>query len=69
LSPLQSGFCPGHSTVTALLNITDDIYGILDQGYFVELVLLDFSKAFDSFDHLLLCWRAVMVFRLPLCLS
>jgi hypothetical protein len=38
----------------ALLNITDDIYGLLDQGYFVTLVLLDFSKAFDSIDHLLL---------------
>jgi hypothetical protein len=39
----------------ALLNITDDIYGMLDQKYFVALVLLDFSKAFDSIDHLLLC--------------
>jgi hypothetical protein len=55
LSLLQSGFRPGHSTVTALLNITDDIYGMLDQGYFVALVLLEFSKAFDSIDHLLLC--------------
>jgi hypothetical protein len=25
LSPIQSGFRPGHSAVTALLNITDDI--------------------------------------------
>jgi hypothetical protein len=55
LNPLQSRFRPGHSTVTALLHITDYIYGILDQGYFVALVLLDFSKAFDSIDHLLLC--------------
>jgi hypothetical protein len=28
---------------------------MLDQGYYVALVLLDFSKAFDSIDHLLLC--------------
>jgi hypothetical protein len=55
LVPLQSGFRPNHSTVTALLNITDNIYGMLDQGYFVTLLLLDFSKAFDSIDHLLLC--------------
>jgi hypothetical protein len=55
LSHLQSGFRPGHSTVVELLNITDDICGMLDQGYFVILVLLDFSKAFDSIDHLLLC--------------
>jgi hypothetical protein len=55
LSPLQSGFRPGHNTVMALLNITYDISGMLDQGYFVALVLLDFSKAFDSIDHLLLC--------------
>jgi hypothetical protein len=51
----MSGFRPGHSTVTALLNITDDINGMFDQVYFVALVLLDFSKAFDSIDHLLLC--------------
>jgi hypothetical protein len=31
------------------------IYGMLDQGYFVALMLLDFFKAFDSIDHLLLC--------------
>jgi hypothetical protein len=30
---------------------------VLDQGYFIALVLLDFSKAFDSIDHLLLCQK------------
>jgi hypothetical protein len=56
LSPLQSVLRPGHcTTVTAILNITDDIYGMLDQEYFVALVLLDFSKAFVSIDNLLLC--------------
>jgi hypothetical protein len=72
LSPLQSGFRPGHSTVTALLNITDDIYGMLDEGYFVALVLLDFSKAFLTVLIIYCCvgsWRAVLFFRLSLCLS
>jgi hypothetical protein len=44
LSLLQSGFRLGSSTFMALLNIPDDIYWMLDQGYLVGLVLLDFSK-------------------------
>jgi hypothetical protein len=52
LSPLQSGFrLVGYSTVTTLLIIIDDIYMMLDQRFFVALVLLDFSKAFDTVDH------------------
>jgi hypothetical protein len=69
LSPPQLGFRSGHSTVTALLNITDDIYGMLDQGYFVALVFLDFSKAVLIMYCCVGSWRAVMVFRLPLCFS
>jgi hypothetical protein len=55
LDVFQSGFRSGHSTVTALLNITDDIHGYLDRGLFVVLVLLDLTKAYDSVDHDLLC--------------
>jgi Reverse transcriptase (RNA-dependent DNA polymerase) len=44
----QSGFRTGHSTATALLCVTDDIYKNLDEGMFAMLVLLDFSKAFDT---------------------
>jgi ribonucleases P/MRP protein subunit RPP40 len=39
---------------------TDDIYGLVDQRFFVALGLLDFSKAFGTVDHTLLClklWR------------
>jgi Reverse transcriptase (RNA-dependent DNA polymerase) len=44
LDALQSGFRTGHSTTTALLCITDDIYKYLDGGMFVILVLLDFLR-------------------------
>lgn len=51
----QSGFRKGFSTTTALLNISDDIISALDKGSATALVLLDFSKAFDTLDHSLLC--------------
>lgn len=51
----QSGFRRQHSTTTALLNISDNIIGGLDQSLATALVLLDFSKAFDTVDHDLLC--------------
>jgi Reverse transcriptase (RNA-dependent DNA polymerase) len=54
LDTYQSGFRAGHSMATALLTITDDIYKDIDHGLFVILVLLDFSKAFDTVDHSLL---------------
>lgn len=50
LDPLQSGFRPGHSTVTALIRITDDICEGMDHGKLTILTLLDFSNAFNSVD-------------------
>lgn len=47
----QSGFRPQHSCTTALLHITDDILRANDEGKLTLLVLLDYSKAFDSIDH------------------
>nr|CAI5839292.1 unnamed protein product [Callosobruchus analis] len=54
ISEVQSRFRPLFSTTTALLSITDDIYKIVDGGNFVPLILLDYSKAFDTIDHDLL---------------
>lgn len=51
----QSGFRKGYCTATALANLTDDIFTSLDKGLVSVLVLLDFSKAFDTINHRLLC--------------
>lgn len=47
----QSGFRANHSCTSALMNITDDILAATDQNKMTALVLLDFSKAFDTIDH------------------
>ena len=51
---MQSGFRSGHSTCTALANVTDDIVSASDEGYGIMLVLLDFSRAFDCINIKLL---------------
>jgi hypothetical protein len=47
----QSGFRKRHSTPTALINVFDDILRALDKGMMTLLILLDFSKAFDTIIH------------------
>nr|CAI5819685.1 unnamed protein product [Callosobruchus analis] len=54
ISEVQSGFRPHFSTTTALLSITDDVYKIVDGGNFAYLILLDYSKVFDTTDDDLL---------------
>jgi retron-type reverse transcriptase len=51
LHRFQSGFREGHSTTTALAKIIDDFSSYVANGMVSLLVLLDFSKAFDSVDH------------------
>lgn len=55
LSEYQSGYRPGHSTKTAMIKICDDIGIVLDKGNKVIMILLDFSKAFDSISHSMVC--------------
>ena len=50
----QSGFRQNHSTVTALLGVTDDIRAAMDKICITLLALLDLSKAFDCVHHELL---------------
>ena len=51
LTPLQHDFIPGISSVTQLLSVLHDLGSSLDAGDEVEVIYLDFSKAFDSVPH------------------
>lgn len=50
----QSGFRAGRSTATALLDVIDDILAGQDVGEGAILVLLDYSRAFDTINISLL---------------
>ena len=54
---LQSAYRKHHSTESALLRVSNDIFRILDSQGEVILVLLDLSAAFDTIDHHLLLTR------------
>ena len=54
LDPNQSAYKKNHSTQTALLKLCEDIYDAIDDSEITLLVLLDFSKAFDTVNHKLL---------------
>ena len=54
LDNLQSAYKQSHSTITALLNVTDNIYEALENSELTFLVLLDYSKAFDCANHRLI---------------
>ena len=51
LDKLQSAYRVSHSTTTALLTVTDDIFKAIDESEIVLLTLLDYSKAFDTANH------------------
>ena len=47
-------FRPGHSCLSALLDVFDNIMHMLDSNSSVDMVYLDFSKAFDKVDNSIL---------------
>ena len=51
LSKKQHGFMKGRSTVTQLLNFFDDCVEQVSNGFVVDTVYFDFSKAFDTVPH------------------
>lgn len=54
LSPSQSGFRSNHSTTTALLKLTNDIFSSSGNNNLTGAIFIDLSKAFDLVDHYLL---------------
>ena len=51
---LQFGFLRGKSTTAQLLQVLQEIGEMLDTRIQIDLVYLDFAKAFDRVDHRLL---------------
>jgi len=51
----QSGFRVGRSCTTAIIEIVEDIREIMHTDNITFLLLLDYSKAFDTVNHEILC--------------
>lgn len=47
----QHGFIAGRSCVTQLLEFLEDVTEALDNGFEVDVIYLDFAKAFDKVPH------------------
>ena len=57
LNPSQHGFRNRRSCLSQLLDHYDKVLGYLEDGYNVDSIYLDFSKAFDKVDLGILCHK------------
>ena len=54
VGPSQHGFSRGKSCLTDLISFYDKVTHLVDQGMPVNVIFLDFSKAFDTVSHSIL---------------
>ena len=57
----QHGSTKGRSTVTQLLQQQSDIFEILENGDNCEVLYLDFAKAYDKIDHIIMIKKLRMI--------
>lgn len=63
LTEYQAGFRSGQCIQTAALRVYDDLASIIDKKGSAVLLLLDFSKAFDTIPHHKLCSKLATQFN------
>ena len=51
IRPSQHGFMKGRSCLTTLISSYERVTRLVDEGRAVDVVCLDFSKAFDTLPH------------------
>lgn len=54
LTNAQFGFRKGYSTSTAIFTSVDAVRKYMDNGFLVAGIVIDFAKAFDSLNHVIL---------------
>ena len=55
LDSRQHGFRKDHSTCSAIFELIQYLYNNLDNRKYISCVFIDYSKAFDTIDHEILC--------------
>ena len=51
ISERQCGFVKGRSCLTNLIEFFEEVKKMIDEGRAVDVVYMDFSKAFDKIPH------------------
>jgi len=54
IRPSQHGFVKGRSCFTSLISFCEQVTRLVDEGKAVDVIYLDFSKAFDTVSHSIL---------------